>query len=67
MLMTVDDLSRELKVSQRHIWALVAAGRFPQPQRLGRSVRWPKKTVEQFVEAGMDMVKFEGQRREVAP
>lgn len=46
------DLARLLGVSLRQIWRLNSAGKLPKPIRLGGSVRWLRKEIEAFVEAG---------------
>lgn len=51
-LLTVRDLSAELKVSSRQCWKLLSSGRLPLPVRLGRSVRWRSADIARFVELG---------------
>jgi prophage regulatory protein len=37
--------------SRSSIYAMVAAGKFPKPARIGGSVRWSLREVESWVEA----------------
>jgi excisionase family DNA binding protein len=55
-LLTVDDVAELLKVSTRHVWKLLSAGRFPQPIRIGRSVRWRRADVENWIDDGCPRV-----------
>jgi excisionase family DNA binding protein len=38
--LTTRQLAELLNVSERHIYRLKAAGKFPKPRRFGRSIRW---------------------------
>jgi predicted DNA-binding transcriptional regulator AlpA len=44
-------VAKLLNVNKGHIDRLNATGRLPRPIRLGRSVRWRKATIVEFVEA----------------
>ena len=46
------ELAALLGVSLRQVWRLNAAGKLPRPVRLGGAVRWLRKEIEAFVEAG---------------
>ena len=48
--MTVKDVARALKVSQRQVWKLLAGERMPKPIHIGRSVRWPAAAIAQWIE-----------------
>ena len=41
-----------LGISPRTVWRLLSAGKLPKPVRLGRSVRWRKRLVEDWVSQG---------------
>ena len=45
-------LAQLLGVSLRQVWRLNATAKLPKPIRLGGSVRWLKREIEEFVEAG---------------
>jgi excisionase family DNA binding protein len=63
LMMNVQDVARELRVSARHVWALLAKGAMPAPLRAGRAVRWRRSDIEAWVTAGMpDKATFEAQR-----
>jgi predicted DNA-binding transcriptional regulator AlpA len=46
------DMMRELKCSDKHIFNLRKSGRIPQPVKLGERVIWPRKVIEQWIDAG---------------
>lgn len=52
-LLSVSDLARVLRTSNRTIWRLLAAGKLPEPVRLGARPRWTAETLRQWVRAGM--------------
>ena len=52
LLMSIDEVSRLLRISIRTIWRLDASGRFPQPIRLGRTIRWNREELVRWVDAG---------------
>lgn len=41
-----------LGISERHLWALHSSARIPQPIRLGRSVRWRRAELVEWLDAG---------------
>lgn len=47
----VEDVAELLAVSERHIWTLVAQGKFPKPFKLGASSRWLSEEVVEFCRA----------------
>ena len=59
-LLTVGDVARLLKLSQRQVWKLAKAKRLPAPLKLGRSVRWRATDLARFLEAGADPAKYNG-------
>ena len=52
LLLTAREAAAMLGVSERHFRALDASGRVPTPVRLGRSVRWSRAELAEWVEAG---------------
>ena len=55
-LLDIKAVASRLAVSERHIWGLVAKGRFPQPVRLGRAVRWRAAAIDAFIAGGCEPV-----------
>jgi predicted DNA-binding transcriptional regulator AlpA len=53
-LMTIDDLSRELRIGARTLWRMISIGQFPPADlRCGRKiVRWRRATVQRWIAAG---------------
>ncbi len=51
-LFTVRELAARMKVSQRQIWKMLSSGKVPEPIRLGRSVRWRKTDIDEWVRLG---------------
>ena len=52
LALTARDLARLLNVSPRHLATLNATGRLPRPIRLGRSVRWGRDELREWLSAG---------------
>lgn len=44
----VEDVAEMLAISERHVWTLVAQGKFPKPFKLGASSRWLREEVVEF-------------------
>lgn len=55
-LLSVREVAERCGVSARHIWKLVASGKFPRPSRLGRAVRWRAAAIDQFIAGGCELV-----------
>ena len=51
-LMDARDVSRRLSVSTRTVWRLLSADQLPKPVRIGRSVRWRREIVEEWIRKG---------------
>lgn len=49
LLLTVEGVSRLLGISVRSVWRLTSAGELPGPITLGRSKRWARRTIEEYV------------------
>ena len=62
-LLKAMEVAARLAVTTRHISNLVKRGRFPQPVRLGCSVRWRSSDVELFISVGGDMDRFEAESK----
>ena len=62
-LIHVQCVAEMLDVSTRHVYRLADSGRMPRPIRLGGAVRWRRKEIADWVEAGCPEVKKgEGQQ-----
>lgn len=53
----VGDLAAICKCSERHIYRMCDGGKMPQPIRLGALVRWPKRTILDWITAGCKPVR----------
>lgn len=51
-LLTTRDVAKLCQISGRQIYKLLEVGRFPVPLRIGRSVRWPRETIERWIADG---------------
>ena len=51
-LLKIGDVCELLKISKRSVWRLISAGQFLPPIRVGRSVRWRRAEVEEWVKKG---------------
>ncbi|MGB2819475.1 MAG: helix-turn-helix domain-containing protein [Phycisphaerae bacterium] len=51
-MLTVHDVARMLNCSARTVYRLTDSGRMPRPARLRALVRWPKATIERWIEEG---------------
>jgi predicted DNA-binding transcriptional regulator AlpA len=49
LMLTANDLAEMLGIDLRSVWRRKADGTLPQPVQLGRSVRWMRKEVEQWL------------------
>jgi len=49
LLITIEELSKILKVSTRTISRLKSEGRLPQPITIGRLVRWRRSDIETWL------------------
>jgi excisionase family DNA binding protein len=52
VLLPASHVAKLLKVSTRTLWRLVAAGKLVRPIKIGRSVRWRKDELMQWISAG---------------
>jgi len=46
------EVAKMLGISRAHVWRLLSSGRIPRPVRFGRSVRWDRWTIEEWLAAG---------------
>ena len=51
-LLTVDEIARLLKVSNRTIWRMRSSGQLPEPVRIGGGVRWRQSEIKNWIEEG---------------
>ncbi len=52
LLLNVDAVSKLTSMSVRSCWRLSDAGKVPRPLAVGRSRRWRRADVQEWVEAG---------------
>jgi excisionase family DNA binding protein len=52
LMISADDLARELGISTRTVRRLDLEGKLPGPVRIGRAVRWPRQTIVEWIAAG---------------
>lgn len=63
-LLTIKDIARLTKISERALRRWDSSGKMPRPIRRGqRIVRWPADVIEQWIVGGMpDRERFEAMR-----
>ena len=44
---------RRAGISRSYAYALIAAGKFPRPVRIGNASRWPSSEIDAWIEARM--------------
>lgn len=64
LALTASAAAKLLDISIRHFWKLNATARIPRPVRLGRSVRWQLRELEEWLQAGCP-ARLEWERREL--
>ena len=52
LLLTAEDVGRELQVSLRTVRRLDMEGKLPEPVHVGRAVRWRREEVRAWIAAG---------------
>ena len=52
LMMTAQELAGTLCISMRQDWRLRSKGDLPQPVSIGRNVRWRRRDIVQWIEAG---------------
>lgn len=62
LALTAAAAAKLLDISIRHFWKLNATARIPRPVRLGRSVRWQLRELEEWLQAGCP-ARLEWERR----
>lgn len=50
--LSAEEVADVLGISRAHVWKLHSIGKLPRPIRLGRVVRWDRKTLEAWLAAG---------------
>ena len=63
-LLNVTQVAAKLGVCVRQVWKLTAAGKFPKPLRISRSVRWRRSDIDSYVCVGCDILEYERIRRQ---
>ena len=48
-MMTADDIAAFLQVSTRTVWRLTSSRSLPKPLRIGRTVRWRRSDIEDWI------------------
>ncbi len=61
-LLDVGEVAALLRCSKRHVFRMSDASRMPRPVRLGQLVRWSRKRIEQWIEAGCPSCRQGGSR-----
>ncbi len=56
-LLDVGDVAALIRCSRRHIYRLSDAGRMPAPVRLGALVRWRRRELIEWLDAGCPSVR----------
>jgi excisionase family DNA binding protein len=51
-LLSAEEVAAMLGVSERTLWRLLSAGKFPEPVRFGRSTRWRPADVKDWIDRG---------------
>lgn len=51
-LLNVDVVAGKLSCSPRHVYRLSDAGKIPSPLKLGSLVRWSRKAIDEWIDAG---------------
>lgn len=51
-LFNVEAVAEKLGCSTRHVYRLSDAAKMPRPVKLGALVRWPKRVLEEWIDAG---------------
>jgi len=52
VFLTFQDVAKLIKCSDRHVATMRKNGRIPQPVKLGASVRWPSRVIQDWIDAG---------------
>jgi excisionase family DNA binding protein len=59
-LLDVQAVATLLSCSTRHVYRLADAGKMPPPVKLGALVRWPRKSIENWLAEGCPSRKVSG-------
>jgi excisionase family DNA binding protein len=51
-LLDVKEVAGILNCSTRHVYRLTDGGKMPRPLHIGNLVRWPQKTINDWIDAG---------------
>lgn len=50
--LSAEEVADALGISRAHVFKLHSSGRLPRPVKLGRTVRWPRQDLEEWLAAG---------------
>jgi excisionase family DNA binding protein len=56
-LLNIGAVATMLACSERHVYRLSDSGRMPRPRKLGALVRWHRKSIMDWIEAGCPAVR----------
>jgi len=56
LVLKVHEVARLLNVSERTVWRLTSTGEFPAPIQLGRSRRWSRKAIVDFLDEKVEQL-----------
>ena len=56
-LISVCAVAKMLQVTPRTVYRLADAGKIPRPLKIGKSVRWKRSELEQWIENGCPIVR----------
>jgi excisionase family DNA binding protein len=56
LMLNTQNVAKLIQCSDRHVSNLRREGRMPAPVKLGQLVRWSRKTIEEWIEAGCPAV-----------
>ena len=52
ILLTAKEVAKLLRLSMRSFWRLKSEGVMPAPIKLGRSIRWATRTINDWIDRG---------------
>lgn len=59
-LLDVRTVAAMLDCSPRHVYRLADSGRMPGPVRIGCLVRWPRRSIREWIEGGCQPIRRAG-------
>ena len=65
-MLTVGQVAEVLQLSQRTVWRMATIGQLPPGIHVGRSVRWPKARIEQWIqEKAIEADRVQSRRKKI--